>query len=79
MATVSVSFRTEPTTVEKLDEFARTSRRDRTQLINEALAQYIDLQERNLRKIDEGIRAADAGDFATDDEVAAEFAKWRSL
>ena len=79
MATVSVSFRTEPTKVEKLDEFARSSKRDRTQLINEALDQYIYLQELNLRKIDEGLRAAEAGDFATDKEVEAEFAKWRNL
>jgi RHH-type rel operon transcriptional repressor/antitoxin RelB len=77
MATVSVSFRTQPTKVEKLDEFARSSKRDRTQLINEALDQYLYLQELNLRKIDEGLRAAEAGDFATDEEVEAEFAKWR--
>jgi predicted transcriptional regulator len=79
MSTVSVSFRAQSTTVEKLDEFARNSRRDRTQLINEALDHYLYLQEQNLRKIDEGIHAADAGDFATNEEVEAEFAKWRSL
>ena len=78
MASVGVSFRTEPTTVEKLDEFARNSRRDRTQLINEALAQYIDLQN-GIWDCTKASAAADAGDFATDDEVAAEFAKWRSL
>ncbi len=79
MATVSVSFRTEPVKVEKLDELARNSRRDRTQLINEALDHYLYPQEQNLRKIDEGIRAANAGEFATDEEVEAEFAKWRNL
>jgi RHH-type rel operon transcriptional repressor/antitoxin RelB len=77
MITVTVSFRTDPTKVEKLDEFVRSSKRDRTQLINEALDHYIFLQELNLRKIDEGLRAAEAGDFATDEEVEAEFAKWR--
>lgn len=76
MSSVSVSFRTPQAKVEKLDEFARSSKRDRTQLINEAIDHYIFLQELNLKKIDAGLRAVEEGRFATDAAVEAEFAKW---
>lgn len=33
----------------------------------------------DLARIDEGIAAAERGDFATEEEVQAEFARWRSL
>jgi predicted transcriptional regulator len=33
----------------------------------------------NLARIDEGIAAAERGDFATEEEVRAEFARWRGL
>jgi predicted transcriptional regulator len=32
--------------------------------------------EEQIRQIEEGLREADAGDFASDEEVAAVFAKW---
>ena len=74
---VSVSFRTGQTQLRKLDALARQQRRDRTQLIEEAIEQYIALQKLHLERIDEGIAAADQGDFATEEEVSAEFARWR--
>jgi hypothetical protein len=33
----------------------------------------------DLERIDEGIAAAERGDFATEEEVRAEFARWRSV
>jgi len=74
---VSVSFRADPAQVQRLDVLAKGQRRDRTQLIGEAIEQYIALQEVHLRRIDEGIAAGDRGDFASEKEVQAEFAKWR--
>ena len=50
---------------------------DRTQLIGEAIERYIALQKAHLSRIDEGITAADRGDFASEKEMQAEFAKWR--
>jgi len=74
---VSVSFRTGAIKLRKLDALARQQHRDRTQLIEEAIDQYIELQKLHLERIDEGIRAADQGDFATEEEVRTEFARWR--
>lgn len=74
---MSVSFRTERAQIEQLDALAKQQHRDRTQLIEEAIEQYLELQRMYLAKIDEGIAAADRGDFATEEEVQAQFARWR--
>lgn len=74
---VSVSFRTRKTQINQLDALAKQQHRDRTQLIEEALDQYLALQQLHLARIDEGIQAADRGEFATEEQVQAEFARWR--
>jgi RHH-type rel operon transcriptional repressor/antitoxin RelB len=74
---VSISFRTRKAQIDQLDQLAKQQRRDRTQLIEEAIEQYLELERLQLAKIDEGIESAERGEFATDDEVQAEFARWR--
>jgi predicted transcriptional regulator len=76
---VSVSFRTGRTKIRKLDALAHQQHRDRTQLIEEAIDQYIELQKLHLERINEGIQAAEQGDFATEEEVRAEFSRWRQV
>ncbi|MFZ0632397.1 MAG: ribbon-helix-helix protein, CopG family [Acidobacteriaceae bacterium] len=76
-ANISVSFRAPQHQIRKLDAIARRQSRDRTQLIGEAIDQYLALQEFQLARIDEGIAAADRGDFASDRQVQAEFDLWR--
>lgn len=76
---ISVSFRTGRTKLRKLDALARQQHRDRTQLIEEAIDQYLELQKLHLERIDEGIQAADRGEFATDEEVREEFTRWRQV
>jgi RHH-type transcriptional regulator, rel operon repressor / antitoxin RelB len=74
---VSVSFRTRKAQIHQLDTLAKQQHRDRTQLIEEAIDQYLALQHLHLARIDEGIKAADHGEFATEEQVQAEFARWR--
>ncbi|MHB8302311.1 MAG: CopG family ribbon-helix-helix protein [Acidobacteriaceae bacterium] len=76
MQKVSVSFRADAKKVKQLDVLAKRQRRDRTQLIDEALENYLEVQQWHARQIDLGIRAADAGEFASEKEVRAEFARW---
>jgi RHH-type transcriptional regulator, rel operon repressor / antitoxin RelB len=78
MATVTISFRTDKKKAAKLDSFAKAAGRTRTEVIDDALESHLFLQEVILAKIDAGIRAADEGRFATDEQVQAEFARWRS-
>ncbi len=73
MAKVSVSFRTDKKKVRQLDAMAKRQRRDRTQLIDEALENFIELQQWQMKEIEAGVREADAGNFATEAEVRAVF------
>jgi predicted transcriptional regulator len=77
MATVNISFRIDKKKATKLDSLAKAAGRTRTEVIDEALESHFFLQELILARIDAGIRAADEGRFATDEEVQAEFARWR--
>lgn len=78
MATATISFRTDKKKAAKLEALAKAAGRTRTEVIDEALESYFFLQELNLAKIDAGIKDANEGRFATDKEVQAEFARWRS-
>ena len=75
----SISFRAPQRQVKRLDSLAKRQRRNRTQLIGDAIDQYLELHDVHLARIREGIEAAGRGDFASEEEVAAEFARWRKL
>ncbi len=73
MDKVTVTFRTDQARVRKLDALAKGSKRDRTQLISEALDNYLEAQEWQLEEIRAALRDSEAGDYATDAEVEAVF------
>ena len=77
MATVSINFRLDQKKAAKLSSLAKAHRQTRTEVLEEALESYFFLQELNLAKIDAGLKAIEAGDLATEDQVEAEFARWR--
>ena len=78
MAKATLSFRTDEDIRDRLDRLAGTQRRDRSFLINEAIEQYLELSDWQEAKIRAGIEEADRGEFATEEEVEAVFAKWRN-
>jgi RHH-type rel operon transcriptional repressor/antitoxin RelB len=61
---------------ERLAGLARATDQSEARLATEAIASYLDLQEWQVRQIEAGLHEADAGDFASDEEVAAVFARW---
>jgi predicted transcriptional regulator len=61
---------------ERLEGLARATERSEAGLAVEAISSYVELQEFQIQQIQAGIREADAGDFASDDEVAALLTKW---
>jgi RHH-type rel operon transcriptional repressor/antitoxin RelB len=61
---------------QRLESLARATDQSEARLATEAISSYVELQEWQIRQIGEGLREADAGDFASDEEVAAVFAKW---
>ena len=60
---------------EALKAIATVTDRDLTYVLNEAIASYLDIYQWLLDEINKGVAEAEAGDFASDDEVQAVFAK----
>lgn len=61
---------------ERLDALAETTSSSTSRLATDAIQIFVDLQEWQVKEIREGLREADAGEFASAAEVAAVFAKW---
>jgi RHH-type rel operon transcriptional repressor/antitoxin RelB len=62
---------------EALDALAQAQDRDRTYVLNEAIDAYLEVHQWQIEHIKEGIRQADAGQFASDATVATAFSRWR--
>ncbi len=73
----TISFRIDTRLKEALDAVADDMDRDRSYVLNEAVAAYLDAHSWQIDHIKEGLRQADAGEFATDAEIATAFARWR--
>jgi RHH-type transcriptional regulator, rel operon repressor / antitoxin RelB len=76
MSLKTITFRTPEEKAAALDSIAAMQRRDRSFILNEAVDQYLSLQEYHLALIDEGIRAADAGHLIPHSEVVKMVASW---
>ena len=60
---------------EALKAIATVTDRDLTYVLNEAIASYLEIYQWLLDEINKGVAEAEAGDFASDDEVQAVFVK----
>ena len=58
-----------------LDAIAQATERDLNYVLNEAIAAYLEMNQWLIEEIKKGIAEAQAGDFASDEEVQAVFAK----
>ena len=74
MTKQTVSFRTDAERIKALDAIAEGQDRNRSYLINEAIDNYLDVQAWQREHIRKALAAADAGEIATDEEVAETFA-----
>ncbi len=73
---VSITFKTEQQKREALDQIAEALDRDRSYILNEAINHYLDHYHWQVKQIEKGIAAAEAGNFSTDAEIQAAIAKW---
>ena len=55
---------------ERLPEMARRLEREPDWLVREAIQRNLDVEAAELQVVDEGLRQAEAGEFAHDDHVA---------
>lgn len=69
MAKETLTVRVETDTRESLDAIAAALNRDRSFVVNEALASYVEVFQWQVDHINRAIREADSGKFATAAEV----------
>jgi RHH-type transcriptional regulator, rel operon repressor / antitoxin RelB len=72
-----ISIRLDTDKRDALDALARATDRDRSWLVKEAIDAYLAVHEWQLAHVGQGLAQAEAGQFATDAEVNAAFARWR--
>jgi predicted transcriptional regulator len=76
MGNANITARLDTETKEKLDLLAKSTARSKSFLIAEAVRAYVKEQAWQIDAIKEGVKQADAGNFASRDEIRSTFAKW---
>jgi predicted transcriptional regulator len=79
MTKEKITFWIDSTKKAALDEIAAYRECDRSQILNKAIENYLQIQQEQMAEILSGITEADAGDFASDEEVKATFAQLTCL
>jgi len=76
MAKENVTLRLNSEKRAVIDAIAASLDRDRSYIINEAVDAYLEVHQWQAEQIRKALAEADKGDFATEKEMAAFFAKW---
>ena len=77
MSKLGVSLRIDDVKIQEIDRLAKVAKRDRTFIINEAIEAYLDVQQWQLQHIEESVKQADQGKFASESDVEKVLKKWR--
>jgi predicted transcriptional regulator len=75
MSKENVTFRLDPDKRAALDAIAAGMERNLTYVLNQAINAYLEMHQWQLQEIQQGIAEADAGDFASEQEVSAVFTR----
>ena len=76
MSLRTVTFRVPEEKLLAIDSVAESQQRDRSFVLNEAVAQYLSLQSYHRDLIEQGVRQDEAGEFLEDAEVRRLAARW---
>ena len=74
---MKIAFLTDNANRDELDGIAIGMDRERSYILNEAIAAYLEVQQWQLQDTRKAIEEADGGDFASDREVQQAFAKYK--
>ncbi|GCL39676.1 ribbon-helix-helix protein, CopG family [Sphaerospermopsis sp. FACHB-1094] len=75
MSKENITFRIDSSKKAVIDALAKGINRDRSYILNEAINAYLEMYQWQIEEIQKGITEADAGDFASDEEVKGTFAR----
>jgi predicted transcriptional regulator len=73
---VASTIRTDGDTLARLDKVAKQMGRSRNWALNKAIEDFIEYNEWYFLKVNEGIKAAEEGHFATQEEIDSVFAEF---
>ena len=73
----TMTVRLEDDVQERLDVLAEATQRSKSFLAAEAIRTYVENNEWQIGEMRMALKEADAGDFASDNEVAALAKKWK--
>ena len=73
----TITFRLDLDKRKELDAIAMSLDRDRSYILNEAINAFLEVHRWQIDHIKEGLRQADAREFASEAEVKASLTKWR--
>jgi len=76
MTAKTINVRLPETLYNQIEELAKATARTKSFLAIDALTSYVQRESWQIRDIREGIHEADAGEFATDEQVNAVFGKY---
>ena len=79
MATIAVvTLRLEPDLRGRLDRLAKAQRRSRSYLANEAIREYVRVNEWQIQETQKALAEADRSEFASPEDVRRLLNKWTS-
>ena len=73
----TMTLRLEDDVKARLDKLADATQRSKSFLAAEAIREFVENNEWQIREIKAAIKEANAGDFASDEEVATLGKKWK--
>jgi len=73
----TMTVRLEDEVKDRLDQLAEATHRSKSFLAAEAIRAFVETNEWQIGEIRAALREADAGDFASDKDVAALSRKWK--
>jgi RHH-type rel operon transcriptional repressor/antitoxin RelB len=74
----TMTIRLEDEMKDRLEQLAESTHRSKSYLAAEAIREYVANNEWQIAEIGAALREADAGDFASDKEIAAVAKKWKT-
>ena len=73
----TMTIRLEDEVKDRLDRLADSTNRSKSYLAAEAIREFVETNEWQIAEIRAALTEADAGDFASDEDVAALANKWK--
>lgn len=73
----TMTIRLEDDVRSRLERLAEATHRSKSYLAAEAIRDFVEINEWQIGEIQGALEEADAGDFASDEDVAALGAKWQ--